>query len=297
MELHFLNPKSSLPAAVFACALLAGLFSCEERISIQTDASAPRLVIYGYITTDTLRHGVRITRSSDYFSTDKPEGISHATVSIRHKEDVFTLNESSLEQGYYQTEANVSGQAGETYTLHVSLDFDGDGQVEDYEASSVLPPVAELDSIAVRPSTLFDHFLEVLIWGRLPEQDENHFSFHLYRDSYLVNDSLRGFSINNDEFLSTKDIVGFPAFYLNQRRESSVLRPGSMITFQIEGITREYGAFILNAQSEARGSTPMFSAPPANLETNIRSLSPSSGIRVSGFFTAFSKNKISMIYR
>ncbi|MDR1918874.1 MAG: DUF4249 domain-containing protein [Tannerellaceae bacterium] len=297
MELQLLNPKSSLAVAVFACTLLSGLFSCEERINIQTDASAPRLVIYGYITTDTLQHGVRISRSSDYFSTDKPEGISQAKVSIRHKDEVFTLTESPSEQGYYQTEAGVSGEVGETYTLQVSLDFDGDGQEEAYEASSVLPPVATLDSIAVRPSTLFEHFLEVQIWGRLPEQEENFLSFHLYRDDYLVNDSLQGFSINSDEFLSSKDIIGFPAFYLNQRRESSTLRPGSMITFQIEGITREYGTFILNAQAEARGSTPMFSAPPANLETNILSLSPTPNIRLSGFFTAYSKNQISMIYQ
>jgi hypothetical protein len=296
MELQFLKSGSPFAIAGVACLLLSGLFACEERIHIRTDASAPRLVIYGYITTDTTQHGVRITRSADYFSTDRPEGISGAAVHIRCREQVYPLSEAPSDPGYYQTEAQIAGQTGETYTLHVSLDFDGDGRPETYEASSFLPPAARLDSMAVVPSALSEHFLEVLIWGRLPEQETNYFSFHLYQNDTLVNDSLQGFSISNDEFLNSKDIHGLPAFYLNQQRESNVLRPGSLVTFQIEGVTREYSLFITNAQSESRGSIPIFSAPPANQETNIRSLDPSEDIRVSGFFTAYSKSRISIIY-
>ncbi|MDR1556624.1 MAG: DUF4249 domain-containing protein [Tannerellaceae bacterium] len=297
MELHVLSHRTTFcAAAALACAFLFAWSACEERIHIDTGTSAPHLVVYGYITTDTLRHTIRITRSSDYFSSDKPEGISGAVVSIRHKEEVFPLRESELNPGLYQTEANVAGQVGETYTLHLALDFDGDGQTEIFEAESVLPPASHLDSMTVVPSVFSEQFLEVQIWGRLPEQDENYFSFHLYRNGQLVNDSLRGFSINNDEFLNKKDITGLAVFYLNQNRESNKLTSGDALTFRIEGITHEYATFILNAQAENRGSIPLFSAPPANVGTNIRSLSPASGVRVSGFFTAFSQNRISMIY-
>jgi hypothetical protein len=243
-----------------------------------------------------MHHAIRITRSSDYFSSAKPEGISGAKVSIHHKEEVYPLAEAEAEAGLYQTDANVAGQEGETYTLRVALDFDGDGQAEEYEASSLLPPAPQLDSIAIQSSALLDRFLEVLIWGRLPEQEENYFSFHLYRNRFLVNDSLRGFSVNDDVFLSKKDIAGLSVFYLNQEREATKLVPGDLITLRIEGITRDYAAFILNAQAENRGSIPLFSAPPANVETNIRSLAPSPDIRISGFFTAFSHSRVSMTY-
>jgi hypothetical protein len=297
MELQFLRPRCTV-AVVCGLILLSGLWGCEERISLRTDASAPRLVIYGNISTDTVCHGVRITRSSDYFSTETPPAISGAVVRILCNEHVYPLAEDASDPGYYRMETPVAGQVGEHYTLQVSLDFDGNGEAETYEAASFLPPVARLDSIAVVPSVLSAYFLETLIWGQLPEQESNYFSFHFYRNDTLLNDSLQGFSISGDEFLNSKDIQGLPAFYLNQRNKANVLLPGDRISFQIEGITREYANFIINAQSESRGSLPLFGGPPANLETNIRCLSPSAaGIGVSGFFTACSKARISMIYQ
>jgi hypothetical protein len=294
MELHLLTLRQCL---TLAC-LLACLAACEERISIHTDEAAPRLVIYGYITTDTTCHAIRISRSAGYFSTDKPEGLSRADVSIRHGAGVYLLEESREEAGLYLTDSTCYGRVGETYTLAVTLDFDGDGERETYEATSILPPAPILDSIRIQPSTIFGgeaQLLEVLLWGRLPEQEENYFNFHLYRNDILINDSLRGFSVESDLFLANKEIAGLPAFYLNQRRDENVLHPGDQIRFRVEGITRDYGEFISNAQAEARGSVPMFGAPPANVETNIRCLSPT-GARLAGYFTAYSTNQAYLTY-
>jgi hypothetical protein len=296
MELHLLSRHAAVPALLAALAVVLSS-SCEERIRIDTGASAPRLVIYGYLTTDTLEHTIRITRSSDYFSTGRPEGISGARVEIRHNEEAWPLAESPAEPGAYRTAAGVAGQAGETYTLHVSLDFDGDGQAEAYEASCVLPPAAQLESMAVEPSRLSEQHLEALIWGRLPEQEAvNYFNLRLYINGRLLNDSLQGYSINSDEYLQTKRIEGLSVFFLNQQRESSELHSGDSLTLQIESLTGDFARFITNAQSERRGSLPLFSAPPANIETNIRPLTPSDA-PVSGFFTAFSVNRTGMIYR
>ncbi|MDR1646056.1 MAG: DUF4249 domain-containing protein [Tannerellaceae bacterium] len=294
MEFFLLNRQAA--AWTLSVVLLAGLSSCQERVFIDTTASAPRLVIYGYLTTDTLAHAIRLTRSSGYFSTGKPDGISGAQVTIRRQDGAWPLTESPSEPGLYRTADNVAGQIGETYTLNVSVDFDGDGQPEEYEAISFLPPAPQLDSIAVQPSSLSDHHMEVLTWGRLPEGEINYFSFHLYLNGRIVNDSLQGYSISNDEYLQKKYIEALPVSYLNQRREASELQDGDSLTLQVEGITREYALFITNAQSEYRGSMPLFSAPPANIETNIRRLAPS-GSDVAGFFTAFSVNRVAMIYR
>jgi hypothetical protein len=293
MELQVLTPFRRLACILLAVALTQ---SCEERITIDTGASEPRLVIYGYITTDSVRQAVSITRSAGYFSTARPEGVSGAAVVIRQGDEAYVLTESDSEPGLYQTADSVAGEVGKTYTLHVSLDFDGDGQAEEYGAESWLPPVSRLDSMAVRPSALSDHHMEVLIWGRLPKEEENYFNFRLYRNGVLVNDSLQGFRVSDDLFLDNKDIKGTPVFYLNQRRESDSLSPGDSLTFRIDGITGEYAGFITNAQSERRGSIPLFGAPPANIETNLRRITPGSGAGVSGFFTAFSVARVGMLY-
>jgi hypothetical protein len=284
---------------IFCLFVLSILSACNERITINTEDSPPRLVIYGYITTDSMQHSIRITRSTGFFSTSKPIGVSHAEVRITSPGEEFVLVESSQEPGLYLTQTSVAGRIGETYTLHVSLDFDGDGRLEEYESVSYLPPAAIVDSVAVQPSsiTFFDDLLEVVIWGKLPNEEKNTFSFHLYRNGKLVNDSLQGFFTENDDYIPGKDIIALPIFYLDQEDEHSKLKPGDYVTVQIEGITREYATFITNAQSELYGSDPLFSGPPANIETNIRSLVLNPDILISGFFTAYSMNRASMIYR
>lgn len=288
--------KTIITGMVLSCMLFVCLFSCTDRIDIHTEASAPRLIIYGYITTDTMQHSIRITRSSGYFSTAKPEGISKATVSIRTDKEHFTLKENPSEPGLYQTKEDVYGVEGETYYLSVAVDFDEDGEPEEYEASSFMPSAPKIDSIGFRPSNLFDDYLEVLIWGHMPELEENYLSFHLYRNHEIVNDSLHGFSIIDDEYMDKKEIIGVPCFYLDQEEEQSTLHDGDTITVRIDGVTKEYATFIDNAQSELWGSDPIFSGPPANIETNIISKTPKEDIKISGFFTAYSGNRKKTIF-
>ena len=271
-------------------------FSCMERIDINTEASPPRLVIYGYITTDTIRHAVRITRSTGYFVTTKPEGVSNATVSISNDEEIIKLNESSEEPGLYLTSSGIYGKQGKTYILHASLDFNGDGKMEEYEATSYLPFTATLDSAAVTVSPFASKYLQVLIWGNLPEESSGNFSMHLFRNGLIMNDSLQSFRIFQDDYIVNKKFEALPVFQLNPERERYKLVPGDTLTVQVESFTAEYATFIQNAQQEMWGPIPLFSGPPANIETNIRCLSSDSKTEISGFFTAFSKHKTSMIY-
>ena len=281
-----------------ASILLLSLFSCQERININTEASPPRVVIYGYITTDTTRHAIRITRSTGYFATTKPEGISHATVSINSDDnEVFPLSESPDDPGLYLTSPDVYGIPGKTYTLHATLDFYGDGNAEEYEAGSYLPFPATLDSVAVTPSFIINDFLQVLIWGNLPEESSNNFSFHLFRNGIALNDSLRNFQIFQDDYIIGKKIEALPVFQLNPDRDEEKLSPGDTLTVQVESLTPDYATFIQNAQQELRGPVPLFGGPPANVETNIQCVSSGLSPGISGFFTAYSKNSVTTVYQ
>jgi len=292
-----MNTKNYFHYIIFlSCAALCFLLACVERIDISTEDSPPRLVIYGYITTDTAQHAIRITRSTGYFVTTPPEGISHADVSISCDDGVFELEESPEEPGLYLTSPDVYGISGKTYTIHASVDFNGDGKTEEYEAASYLPFPATLDSAAITPSPIMDKFLQVLIWGNLPEESNGYFSFHLFRNGITLNDSLRNFFVERDEYIVTKKLVALPIFQLNTERDKYKFSSGDTITVQVESITSEYATFMENAQQELRGPVPLFGGPPANVETNIHCLSSDSKVEISGFFTAYSKHKTAMIY-
>jgi len=279
------------------CISLLGLFSCEERVNINTQASPPRLVIYGYITTDTTRQAVSITRSTGYFVTTKPEGISNAAVSISCDSQVFQLKESSAEPGVYLTSPDVFGIPGKTYTLQADVDFNGDGNPEEYEATSYLPFPATLDSAAVVPMLALNNHLQVIVWGNLPEESSGYYSFHLYRNGTVVNDSLRGFRIVRDNYINTKKITALPVFLLDPDDDREKLSPGDTVMVQVESITSEYATFIDDARTELRGPIPLFGGPPANVKTNIQCLTGAKKTGVSGFFTAYSKRKVSTIMK
>lgn len=277
---------------------LCGLFACTHRIDITTEDAPERLVIYGFITNDMTQHSIRITRSSGYFATHKPEGIRDAIVSIRTDKNTLYLIENPNEPGLYQTEGKLAGIEGETYTLYVAVDFDQDGDLEEFEASSYMPFAATVDSIGFRESSVFDHTIEVLLYGRIPEltDGDNYFSFHLSRNDTIVNDSLQGFFILSDEYLEKSEFNGLSCFYMDQEEEDGLLTPGDSVLLRVDVMTKEYATFLDNAREEWEGTNPIFGGPPANVETNIRSLHNPNNIPVSGFFSAYSGSMAGRIY-
>jgi len=292
-----MNAKKYLRFIITGSVFFFCFFSCIDRIDIRTEASSPRLVIYGYITTDMTQHAIRITRSSGFFEKNKPEVISHATVSISYDGGVFELKESSEEPGLYLTSADVYGIAGKTYKLNVTLDFDNDGTPETYEAESYLPFPATLDAVQVQTTNLMgENLLKVLIWGSLPEESSNNFSFQLLRNGVVLNDSLRGFRYTRDDYVADNKFSYLPVFILNPEREKYKFLPGDTIAVQVGSITAEYATFMQTAQREMHGPIPIFGGPPANIATNIRCLTPDKKIGISGFFTAYSKHSAFTIY-
>ena len=291
--------RSNLNIIIAGCISFLTLFACEERVNIHTEASPPRLVIYGYITTDTVQQAIRITRSTGYFVTTKPEGVSHAAVSISCEGETFAMEESPDEPGLYLTSSKVYGIPGKTYTFHAAIDFNGAGNIESYEATSYLPFPATLDSAAVTPSPILSNrlHLQVLVWGNLPEESSGNFSFHLFRNGVAMNDSLRRFRIVQDDYIATKTFAALPVFLLDQEdNDREKLSLGDTVMVQVESLTQEYATFIENAQNELRGPIPLFGGPPANVETNIRCLNANSKTGISGFFTAYSKRKTVTVY-
>ncbi len=267
---------------IFLCAV-----SCTERININTDDAPPQLVIYGHITTDTMQHAISITRSSGYFATSKPAGVSHATVTISSGEKVFSLTESSEEAGLYLTNADVFGIEGQTYTLNVSLDFYNDGTNEQYTAASYLPRAARFDTIRLQSSTDYKDYVEIHIFAGLSPDKDCYYGFHAFRNDEALTDSLSLFSVFDSNLVGTENMYDVACYFLDQTKDKTKLTRGDRVSLRLNTLTKEYGLFLINAQNEIGGSSP-FSGPPANVETNIIRVGGKDSPAVAGFFAAYS---------
>ena len=257
----------------FAWFLLVTVFilSCTERIDIELDSTTRRLVVQGAVTSDSVRHRVLLTTSSDYFSNMASPQVSGAVVEISFDNQTHTLAENPFFPGLYETAVAFRGVAGTTYELHIrQVDVDEDGQYEEYHAESTMQGGAELESIALRYfSTPIVNGYQVLMWARhLPEQ-RDWFGFRIRKNGILLTDSLSTYTTFSDDLFDDGYLPGFPVGFLSDDDPAQRVNSGDTIIFELESIDQAYYDFVNDAQLEMIGNIPLFSGPPANIRSNI----------------------------
>jgi hypothetical protein len=252
--------------------------ACVERMDITSDYITPRLVITGYITTDTTVHTVHVRRTAAYFGKEQQQTYSNAVVKINN----VTLQPAG--NGEYRTEASFAGVSGETYTLDVQLDFDGDGVQEHYTAVTTMPEKHVLDSVSlasIRQLTNTPPWMLMVHFQDLP--GPNNFGVHLYIDQtsgrkIWYSEQLRRYFINNfGDHAAEGQYIRFPAlsYIINKTMrwyndEQIELQPGDTLTAELNTLAPEYFEFIRAAQTEIDGGNPLFAGPPANMPSNIQ---------------------------
>ena len=257
-----------LPLCLLATLLIA---SCTERIDIELDSTYTRLVVQGAVTSDSVRHRVLLTTSSDYFSNMSSPQVSGAVVKISFDNQTYTLVENTFYPGLYETPEAFRGVIGTTYELHISqVDVDKDGQSEEYHAESTMAGGAELEYIALRYfSTPIVTGYQVLMWARhLPEQ-RDWFGYRIRKNGVMLTDSLSTYTTFSDDLFDDGYLPGLPVGFLSDDDPRQKVNPGDIVTFELESIDQAYYDFVNDAQLELIGNIPLFSGPPANIRSNI----------------------------
>ncbi|MEZ5196666.1 MAG: DUF4249 family protein [Bacteroidales bacterium] len=97
------------------------LSGCTEKIDIDVGSTYTRFVVDGVITTDTMKHYVKLSKSIDYYDPIDVPGVSNAQVTIYDGFTTETLVENENEPGLYETNPNYFGVPGRTYELTIEL--------------------------------------------------------------------------------------------------------------------------------------------------------------------------------
>jgi hypothetical protein len=262
------------------------VISCTERIDIKVDESYTRLVVDGSVTTETMKHKVILSKTSDYFYNKPPVMVTGALVTISDGNLKETLEEES--PGVYSTDSTYTGVAGKTYILDISLE-NPVGGFADYTATSTLLPVAHLDSIGLEfhQGWGFSGIWEIKSY-LLDPPTRDYYRILIYRNSKMITDTLNEWYVTDDLFFNGNYTNGAGIGYLVQDYHDQTVSAGDTITAEVDGIGKDYAVFISEAQVEIYGSNPLFSGPSANVRGNI-----SNG--AIGFFAAYSVTRASAI--
>lgn len=250
---------------------LLSFSACTERIDIDLDSTPGRLVVEGAVTTDFLRHHVDLSITSDYFSNEPAQPVRDALVELSFGNESIILSEDEAIPGRYKASTAFSGIPGTSYKLDISqLDMDQDGEEEHYHASGTMPGGPELEHIELRyySSPVISGFA-VFMYASHPPEQRDWFGFKLKKNSDMLTDSLKKYTVLSDDLFDSGYFPGLPVGYLNDDDPRQAIHSGDTVTFELNCIEQAYYNFVTEAQLEINANYPLFSGPPANVISNI----------------------------
>ncbi|MCD4734921.1 MAG: DUF4249 domain-containing protein [Bacteroidales bacterium] len=263
---------------------------CTEKIDIDLGTTYTRLVVEGYISTDTGVHWVELSKTTDYYKSEPAPKISGAEITLSDSENnSFTLTENSQIKGRYETPDNYFGVPGRTYKIEIELQEEIN-EKKDYEATCELRPVAPIDSIRVQYNSNWEAF-EVLIYALEPPTTD-FYAFQVIKNGVLLTDTIDETWISDDRYFNGNYTNGVPVYLLFPRNgPDEQVNPGDTITLKMNSITKEYYNFIYQLQDQTfEYRNPLFSGPPANVQSNISN-------EGSGFFATYSCSYSTTVYQ
>jgi len=280
--------------SIFILSIIAT--GCTETINnIQLDTTRPRLVVEGYISTDTTRQMVKLSKLGDALMKDQIQVVSNALITISDGTTTFGLTEDQTKKGTYFTTPDVFGVAGRTYTLLIkNVDINEDQVMEEYTAQSLLKPLNPIDSIHLVYNNLNPAFKNwsVNLYAMDPGKGRNFYLFKVIKNNILLTDSVFKYSIGDNNGFEGQYFNGFPVYSLREERKDEKLIPGDTIKVEMYGITEDYYSFIYSYITDYYPKVPIFSGPSANIPTNIKPLDDAVGV-----FAAYSIKRKSVIYK
>ena len=269
---------------------------CTENIvDIHLDSTRPRLVVEGYISTDTTRQMVKLSKMGDALKKNPIEVVSNALITISDGTSTFNLTEDQNIKGTYYTATNVFGVVGRTYSLLIkNVDINSDQVMEEYTAQSLLKGINPVDSIQIvrNSSNPYDKGWSVNLYTLDPGNGRNFYLIKVRKNNILMTDSIFKYSTSDNSIFNGKYFDGFPVYNLREDRVDERVKSGDLITLELYGITEDYFSFINSYISDYNPKIPIISGPSANIPTNIKPIDDAVGI-----FAAYSIKRRSVVYK
>ena len=244
---QFITMKSNKCAFIILMPFLIFCFSsCEEVIDISLKDSGALLVIEGNIDNQGVSE-VLLSETTSFDFSGARVPVSGAIVKIQEDNKTpMVLNEQ--ESGRYILN-NFRGKPGSTYYLNVSVNG------TDYESTSVMPHLVELDSVGTIAANVFSETIKsVAVIYRDPIDVENYYRFKV-RINGVQNTT---YWVFNDRFTNGNSVTQ------TLRDLSNKLYSGDLVTVEMQCIDSE----VYNYWNTLKNQDPGASVP-SNPVSNI----------------------------
>lgn len=272
------------------------IVSCTEPIDL-SNAGMESLLVINCILTDTIyennfhasvaENNVVIQKTTPYFGEVFTNYVSGAKVWLNDK----SLTMSSV--GIYSPGEGFKAVSGQTYSLVVHYDMDGDGVEEVYTSTTTVPQKCHLDSVSLFSLNFTSEFFAYLRLHFQGFSGKNYFGAKLNNENDIrtySNRILRYYVfgefdiLDGDEeyqrLLASEWLIRKEMAYDNQ--DKYYIYAGDTLSVTLEALSEEYHRFLEVAKVELSQNIPLFSPPRSNVPTNIQG----GAIGIFGAYTA-----------
>lgn len=269
--------------------------ACTETIDdIYLDSTRTRLVVEGYISNDTIRQVIKLSKLGDPLMKNPVQKVSGAELTVSDGTTTWSFIEDPEKKGTYLTDQAVYGVVGKNYSLRIrNVDINDDQIKEEYTAQSKIKGLNPIDSLHIVLNTdMHFKYWSINLYTMDPGNGRNHYLIKVLKNNKLLTDSIFKYSIGDNTSFEGKYYDGFPVYNLREERLSEKPVKGDTITVELYGITEDYFSFISAYIQDYYPKIPIFSGPSANIPSNIKPFDDAVGI-----FAAYSIRRKSVIYR
>lgn len=246
--------------------LIIVVTACEETVIIDPLSVPSKVVIDGLITNTGEYNYIKLSRSRDFYSTDAPEVISNAIVTVTDDLGVTVRynhnpNNDSNENGTYLPEIPYAGVIGRTYTMSVIIEG------TEFRATETLRPVTKIDSLTVafNQEEFEDpvdqgRYFEVLFYAEEPQDRIDYYLFKFYRNGRLLKDSDTDIYFSDDKLLSGR---------IDDLPTAGYFAEGDEVKVEMYSMPRSGFIFYNDLATLLNNDGGLFTPPPANPRSNI----------------------------
>jgi hypothetical protein len=233
--------------------LIALFASCEQVIDVPLKDADERLVVEAIVTNDSDLCYVKLSKVSNFYSSNSFNAVSNAVVKVIEN---GTVEYSMLlvAPGIYKA-TSLIGLPGSTYQLNISVNG------EQYSAISKMPAPVSIDSLTLKDEFFFGDTSKVLTCHF---QDPLNVSNN-YRYKTLFTDSIgKGISIDRDQFFNG-EYIDRDLFSVSGDFEKSL---GDTVTVELWSIDAAVYDYFFTLAATLNSASGQF-ATPANPNTNV----------------------------
>lgn len=229
--------------------------SCEDKIDIDLDTAAPKLVVDASILwekgTSGTNQKIKLTTTTNFYNATVPN-VSGAIITVKNSANTtFNFIETPNTGEYICT--NFAPVIGENYTLTITY------QNQTYSATETLmatPPITTVEQTTVPGFT--GNVIQVKYFYQDNGAQDNYYLTSFKHDSNVAKD----YTAIKDEFFQGNEMFGF---YSNDK-----VKQGDLLEMTLQGIDLHYFEYMkkILSMSGGQGGSP-FATPAATVKGNI----------------------------